>query len=189
MSRHEVRSLPRRSWFATPGYAAYDVAGGAFPVGENPLRVNSPGDLSAKPGFLAVCIAPHRYLSGPALSPQECILLTRRPKGSSPAWTVEGTFHPFHRRASWRTNQTLSPSTTIRSLHLPALRLRPQPQGTWRMLERINQQSLMWPSSLWTLVYITRTLYHGTVGSYPAACWVEVTRSPSTHAGGSDAVL
>jgi hypothetical protein len=29
--------------------------------------VHSPGDLSAKPGFLAVCIAPHRYLSGPAI--------------------------------------------------------------------------------------------------------------------------
>jgi hypothetical protein len=72
---------------------------------------------------------------------------------------------------------------------LPALRLRPQPQGTWRMLERINQQGLMWPSPLWTLVDMTRPRYHGKVGSYPAACWVKVTRSPSTHAGGSDAVL
>jgi hypothetical protein len=108
LHRRGVRPLPRRSRFATPGYAEYYVAGGAFPAGAHPLRVNSPCDLSAKPGFLAVCIAPHRYRSGPAVSPQECILLTRRPKGSWPAWTGDGTFHPFHRRASWRTNQTLS---------------------------------------------------------------------------------
>jgi NADPH:quinone reductase-like Zn-dependent oxidoreductase len=55
-------------------------------------------------------------------SAQECILLTRRPKGSSPAWTGNGTFHPFHRRASWRTYQTLSVESMKTHAAAPAKR-------------------------------------------------------------------
>jgi hypothetical protein len=39
-----------------------------FSVGRNPLRVDSPYALSAKPGLLAACLAPHRYLSGACYS-------------------------------------------------------------------------------------------------------------------------
>lgn len=39
-----------------------------FPVGRNPLRLDSPYDLSAKRGLLAACLAPHRYLSGACCS-------------------------------------------------------------------------------------------------------------------------
>jgi hypothetical protein len=41
-------------------------------------------------------------LSGAAISPQGCIPLALRPKGSSPACTGNGIFHPFHHHASWR---------------------------------------------------------------------------------------
>src|SRR2546426_5017006 len=84
-------------------YAEYYVTGGHFPVGQNPLCLNSPCYLSVKPGILAVCIAPHQYLSGPAISPQVCICLTLRPIDSSLACTSGGIFRPFHHCASWRT--------------------------------------------------------------------------------------
>jgi hypothetical protein len=42
--------------------------GAKFPVGRNPLCLDSPYDLSAKRGLLAACLAPHRYLSGACCS-------------------------------------------------------------------------------------------------------------------------
>ena len=42
--------------------------GATFPVGRNPLRLDSPCGLSAKPGILVVCLAPHPYLSGACCS-------------------------------------------------------------------------------------------------------------------------
>jgi hypothetical protein len=48
--------------------------GGPFPVGQNPLRVNSPYGPSAKPGVLAACLAPHRYLSGACCSREQSVL-------------------------------------------------------------------------------------------------------------------
>ena len=42
--------------------------GGPFPVGQNPLRLNSPYDPSAKPRVLVACLAPHEYLSGACCS-------------------------------------------------------------------------------------------------------------------------
>jgi hypothetical protein len=47
--------------------------GASFPVGRNPLRVNSPYDLSAKPGLLVVCLAPHPYLSGACCSQEPSV--------------------------------------------------------------------------------------------------------------------
>src|SRR5262245_60734496 len=47
--------------------------------------VDSPYDSRAKPGLLAACLAPHRSLSGAAVSPLGCIPQTRRPKGSRPS--------------------------------------------------------------------------------------------------------
>jgi hypothetical protein len=39
-----------------------------FSVGRHPLRLDSPYALSAKPGLLVACLAPHRYLSGACCS-------------------------------------------------------------------------------------------------------------------------
>jgi len=44
-----------------------------FPEGRNPLRLNSPYDLSAKPGISAVCLAPHQYLSGACCSQEPSV--------------------------------------------------------------------------------------------------------------------
>lgn len=44
-------------------------AGVSFPKGRNPLRLNSPCALSAKPDVLTSCLASHRYLSGACCSP------------------------------------------------------------------------------------------------------------------------
>jgi hypothetical protein len=89
-------------------YARYNVAGGHFPVGLNPLRLHSPCDLLAKPGLLAACIAPHPYLSGPAISPPVCIHRTLRPNGSSPTGIGDGDFLSFHCCTSWRTVMSVS---------------------------------------------------------------------------------
>jgi hypothetical protein len=89
-------------------YARYYVTGGAFPVGLNSLCLNSPCYLLVKPGVLAACIAPHRYLSGAAISSPACIHRTLRPNDSSPTCIGEGIFHPFHQHASWRTRLSLS---------------------------------------------------------------------------------
>jgi hypothetical protein len=85
-------------------YAEYYVAGGNFPVGQNSLCLDSPYYLLAKHGILAVCIAPHRYLSGPAISPRTCIHPALRPNGSSPTCIGDGAFRSFHLCASWRTS-------------------------------------------------------------------------------------
>ena len=61
-----------------------------FPVGLNPLRLNSPCDSSAKPRILAACVAPHGYLSGAAVSPRVCIRPQLRPNDSPPACTGGG---------------------------------------------------------------------------------------------------
>jgi hypothetical protein len=84
-------------------YARYNVAGRHFAVGLNPLRLHSPCDPLAKPGLLAACIAPHRYLSGAAISPRVCIGPTLRPNGSSPTGIGGGDFLSFHHHASLRT--------------------------------------------------------------------------------------
>jgi hypothetical protein len=47
--------------------------GAKFPVGRNPLRLDSPYDLSAKRGLLAACLAPHRYLSGACYSQEPSV--------------------------------------------------------------------------------------------------------------------
>jgi hypothetical protein len=65
--------------------------------------VYSPWASSAKPGILTACLASHRYLSGPALSPLGCIPQALRPNGSSPACTGGGDFLSLHQCASWRT--------------------------------------------------------------------------------------
>jgi hypothetical protein len=80
-----------------------DGTGGSFPVGLNSLRLNLPCYFSVKPGVLAACISPHRYLLGPAISPLLCIQQALRPKDSSPTCIGDGIFHPFHQHASWRT--------------------------------------------------------------------------------------
>ena len=54
--------------------------------------VYSPCTLLAKPGVLAACLAPHRYLSGAAVSPPVCIRWPLRPKGSMPASYRHGDF-------------------------------------------------------------------------------------------------
>ena len=61
-------------------------AGGLFPVGCYPLRVDSPCDLSTKPSRFGGLHRTSKGLSGPALSPQTRICLARRPNGSSPPW-------------------------------------------------------------------------------------------------------
>src|SRR5215472_8779787 len=75
--------------------------GRRFSVGQNPLRLNSPCLPFVKPGVLAVCLAPHQYLSGAALSPPACIYRQLRPNDASSACTDGGvtdprSFHPFH---------------------------------------------------------------------------------------------
>ena len=64
------------------GYARYYLTGGEFPVGLNSLRLDSPCNLLVKLDFLAACIAPHQYLSGPAISPLPCIQQALRPNDS-----------------------------------------------------------------------------------------------------------
>src|SRR4051794_32164033 len=85
-----------------------DGTGGQFPVGLNSLRLHSPCYLTVKPGVLAACIAPHRYLSRPAISPPPCIRRALRSNDSSPTCIGEGVFHPFHLYASWRTDIPVS---------------------------------------------------------------------------------
>src|SRR5262245_30061871 len=51
-----------------------------FPVGRNPLRLDSPCDLSVKPRLLAAWVGPHGYISGAALSPPALIHRQLRPK-------------------------------------------------------------------------------------------------------------
>jgi len=53
-----------------------------FPVGRNPLRLDSLCDLSVKPRFLAAWVGPHGYLSGAAISPPVFIRRQLRPKDS-----------------------------------------------------------------------------------------------------------
>ena len=81
---HRLQSLSRQSW--TLLQAMQDITGEGlyFPKVFHPF-VYSSCDLSAKPDCLAACIAPHRYLSGAALSPLGCIPQTLRPNGSGPA--------------------------------------------------------------------------------------------------------
>jgi hypothetical protein len=73
-----------------------------FPVGLSPFRLLTMGFLS-QAGHLGSLPLPHPYLSGPAISPQGCIPLTLRPKGSLPACTSNGDFLPLPQCASWRT--------------------------------------------------------------------------------------
>jgi len=70
--------------------------------------LNSPCHRSVKPGLLAVYLAPHRYLSGPTLSPPVCIRRRLRPKDAWPTCIGQGAtglvpFRSFHRHTSWRT--------------------------------------------------------------------------------------
>src|SRR4051794_27041359 len=69
---------------ATQGRSPLDQPGTGvdFPVGRNPLRLDSPCDLSVKPRFLAAWVGPHGYLSGAALSPPALIRRQLRPKDS-----------------------------------------------------------------------------------------------------------
>ena len=98
------------------------MAGVLFPVGFLSLRLLTMCVLSAKPGLLAACIAPHPYLSGAAISPPVCIRRTLRPNGSSPACTGDGDFLSLHHCASWRTDPAI-PLHVIRpsALLLPQL--------------------------------------------------------------------
>jgi hypothetical protein len=88
-----MQSLAHRARYRTRG-----------PLSRRSYRfVDSPCDLSAKPGLLAACLAPHRYLSGPAISPPVCIHRALRPNGSSPTGIGGGDFLSFPHHASWRT--------------------------------------------------------------------------------------
>jgi hypothetical protein len=86
-----------------PDYADYYVGGGLFPVGRTSLRLDSPYYSSVKRRILAVCLAPHGYLSGPAFSPQGSLSLALRSNDSSPTCIGYGDFLSFHLCASWRT--------------------------------------------------------------------------------------
>jgi hypothetical protein len=83
--------------------------------------VFSPCSFFTKPGVLAVCFAPHQYLSGPAISPSVCIRRQLRPKSASAACTTDGAtalqggIRSFHHRASWRTH---APSSSGRLMRL-----------------------------------------------------------------------
>jgi hypothetical protein len=84
------------------------VTGVGFPEGRNPLRLNSPCCLFAKLRILAACVAPHGYLSGPALSPLGSIPGSYGPRACRPSVRSAGlqdlvSIRPFHQRASWRT--------------------------------------------------------------------------------------
>jgi hypothetical protein len=102
-------SVPLSS-FAVPcqlgcqsNYAEYYVRGVCFPVGQNSLCLDSPYYFSVKPCVLAVCIAPHRYISRAALSPPACIHRTLRPNDLSVTCITDRAFRSFHFCASWRT--------------------------------------------------------------------------------------
>ena len=51
------------SWFVSQGLNQPET-GVTFPVGLNPLRLDSPCDLLVKPGLLATCRSPHRAFQG-----------------------------------------------------------------------------------------------------------------------------
>jgi hypothetical protein len=78
--------------------------GGKFPVGQNPLRLDSPYDFSAKPGLLAACLMPHRYLSGACGSRGRASLPRLAPTAHWLPDKARGIFHPFCHCTSWRTH-------------------------------------------------------------------------------------
>jgi hypothetical protein len=102
---HWIRSLPRIS------------------LGGHSRLIRGRGDLSRRlnPASFALTMRSlsqarplgglHRAspgLSGAAISPPACTRRTLRPKGSLPACTGSGIFHPFHHHASWRTHRRSS---------------------------------------------------------------------------------
>jgi hypothetical protein len=108
------------------GYARYYVAGGELSRRLNPASfVLTMRSLSQARPFGGL----HRAssgLSGAAVSPPVCIHRTLRPKGSSPACTSNGIFHPFHHHASWRTTllssfAVISHILVVASPHMPAM--------------------------------------------------------------------
>ena len=79
-----------------------------FPVGPNPLRLNSPCHLFVKPGFLAVCFAPHQYLLGAAFLPPVCIRWQLRPKDASPAVYGRWSYGPTRPPCSFQSSRLVA---------------------------------------------------------------------------------
>jgi hypothetical protein len=84
--------LPDRVWLAqlTPAYAEYLCGRVAVYRRLKPASFDSPCYLFVKPGLLAVCVMPHQYLSGPAVSPPTSICRQLRPKDTPIACTTDG---------------------------------------------------------------------------------------------------
>src|SRR5439155_1542669 len=107
----------RGCWFSRPATQDIGVTGGWFPEGRNPLRLDSPCYLFAKHGLLGACVAPHRYLSGPALSP---------PGG------IPGSYGPTACRPPVRPAGLRAPSPFAHSILAPRGALKSPPPGAQR---------------------------------------------------------